>query len=51
MLVTETSADPETVALLQAHAAEVTELVRRGMEAMRESMMRERGHPPGAPPA
>ena len=40
ILVTETSTDSATVALLQAHAAEVTDLVNRGMAAMREAMMR-----------
>ena len=44
--VTETSTDSVTVSLLQAHAAEVTELVTRGMAAMHENMMRRRGPPP-----
>ncbi|MBX9857901.1 MAG: hypothetical protein K2Y26_20420 [Gemmatimonadaceae bacterium] len=34
MLVVETSDDPATVALLQQHAAEITDLVKRGMAAM-----------------
>jgi hypothetical protein len=46
VIVTETSADSVTVSLLQAHAAEVTELVRRGMAAMHEKMMQRRGAPP-----
>ncbi len=45
VLVTETSTDSATVALLQAHAAEVTDLVNRGMAAMHEKMMG------GSPPA
>lgn len=45
VIVTETSADSATVALLHAHAAEVTDLVNRGMAAMREAMMRNRGMP------
>jgi hypothetical protein len=44
--VTETSTDSATVALLQAHAAEVTDLVNRGMVAAQESMMKSRGVPP-----
>lgn len=49
MLVVETSDDPATVALLQQHAAEITELVKRGMAAMHGGAME-----PGAstaPPA
>lgn len=46
VLVTETSTDSVTVALLQAHAAEVTDLVNRGMAAMHEKMMG--GGPPVA---
>jgi hypothetical protein len=34
VLVTETSADPTVVSLLQAHAAEVSELVAKGMAAL-----------------
>ncbi len=41
--VTETSNDPATVALLQQHAAEVTDLVHRGMAAMHETMMKNGG--------
>ncbi len=44
--LTETSTDSATVALLQAHAAEVTDLVNRGMAAMHEAMMKRR-NPPG----
>lgn len=54
--VTETSDDSSTVTLLQSHAAEVTDLVNRGMAAMQEAMMKGRGMPPGtsaatAPPS
>ncbi len=56
ILVTETSTDSATVALVQAHAAEVTDLVNRGMVAMREAMMsrppaRDTSPPPAAAPA
>lgn len=40
VVVTETSKDSITVGLLRAHAAEVTDLVNRGMQAMHEKMMR-----------
>jgi hypothetical protein len=46
VVVTETSKDSVTVSLLQAHAAEVTELVNRGMAAMHEKMMQRRSPPP-----
>ena len=48
--VTETSRDTATVALLQRHAAEVTDLVNRGMVAMHEAMMNNggMGHDMGA---
>jgi len=46
VLVTETSTDSATVALLQAHAAEVTDLVNRGMAAMHEKMMGGGAPPP-----
>lgn len=39
MEVVETSDDPATVALLQQHAAEITELVKRGMAAMHGGAM------------
>jgi hypothetical protein len=42
VLLEETSDDPQVVALLQTHAAEVSALVEGGMAAMRESMMRRR---------
>jgi len=50
--VTQTSDDPETVAALQKHAADVNDLVRRGMDAAHETMMRNMGgqamhHGPG----
>jgi hypothetical protein len=40
VVVVQTSTDPETVALLQQHAAEVTELVKGGMAAMHAAMMK-----------
>jgi hypothetical protein len=40
IVVVQTSSDPETVAALQKHAGEVSELVRRGMAAAHENMMR-----------
>jgi hypothetical protein len=46
VVVTETSKDRVTVSLLQAHAAEVTDLVNRGMAAMHEKMMQRRIPPP-----
>jgi hypothetical protein len=39
MIVVQRSTDSATVAALQRHAAEVTELVRRGMAAMHDAMM------------
>jgi hypothetical protein len=51
VIVTETSSDSATVAWLQQHAAEVSELVKRGREAAHEAMMRNRGmrhRPPGS---
>lgn len=39
MVVVQQSTDSATVAALQRHAAEVTELVRRGMAAMHDAMM------------
>lgn len=39
-IVTQTSTDPDTVAALQEHASEVTDLVEDGMMAMRAAMMR-----------
>lgn len=43
VILVETSDDPATVRLLQTHAAEVTDLVKRGREAMHEAMMKRRG--------
>lgn len=43
VILVETSDDPATVKLLQTHAAEVTDLVKRGREAMHENMMKRRG--------
>ena len=40
VIIVQTSADSAVVAALQEHAAEVTDLVRRGMVAMREAMMK-----------
>lgn len=53
--VTQTSSDPAVAAALQAHAAEVTDLVRGGMEALHAAMAaRGAGGPPmgrmGRPP-
>jgi hypothetical protein len=48
IIVTQTSDDSETVAALQKHAAEVSDLVRRGMAAAHETMMRNRGMGRGA---
>ena len=47
IVVVQTSSDPETVAALQKHAGEVSDLVKRGMAAANETMMRNgdlRGH-------
>jgi hypothetical protein len=38
IVVVQTSSDPETVAALQKHAAEVSDLARRGMVAARENI-------------
>jgi hypothetical protein len=40
IVVVQTSSDPETVAALQKHAGEVSDLVKRGMAAAHENMMR-----------
>jgi hypothetical protein len=42
-IVTQTSVDPDTVRALQEHAAEVSDLVQRGMVAIHEAMMRNGG--------
>jgi hypothetical protein len=39
IVVTQTSQDTELVAALQEHAAEVTDMADRGMEAVHEKMM------------
>jgi hypothetical protein len=41
--VVQTSSDPETVAALQKHASEVSDLVKRGMAAAHENRMRNGG--------
>jgi hypothetical protein len=43
VIVTQTSTDPKTVAVLQEHAAEVTDLVNGGMAALHTAMMRNHG--------
>ncbi len=43
VIVIETSKDSATIALVQRHAAEVTDLVDRGMVAMHEAMMKNGG--------
>jgi len=48
IVVVQTSNDPETVAALQKHAAEVNDLVKRGMAAAHENMMRNGGMMRGA---
>jgi hypothetical protein len=48
-VVTRTSADAKVVAALQAHAGEVTELVRDGMAGMRRGMMARMAMGPGGP--
>jgi len=40
VIVVQTSTDPETVAALQEHASEVSDLVKGGMAAMRAAMMK-----------
>jgi hypothetical protein len=40
VVVVQTSNDTETVALLQTHASQVTDLVRGGMAAMHAAMLR-----------
>jgi len=44
IVVIQTSDEPEMVAALQAHAAEVTDMVDRGMHAVHERMMRQAGN-------
>jgi len=43
IVVVQTSDDPKTVAALQAHAAEVTDLVQGGMAALQTAMMKNHG--------
>jgi len=43
VVVTQTSADRETVAFLQQHASEVSDFVAQGMVAMRTAMMKKMG--------
>lgn len=42
-IVVQTSSDPETVAVLQKHASEVSDLVRGGMRALHTAMMKNGG--------
>ncbi|WP_439153835.1 hypothetical protein [Yoonia sp.] len=44
IVVIQTSDDPAVVAALQTHAAEVTDMVDRGMQAVHEAMMRRAGN-------
>lgn len=43
IVVVQTSTDPEVVAALQIHAAEVSDMAARGMQAVHESMMKQGG--------
>jgi hypothetical protein len=45
VVVVQTSTDPNTVAALQEHAGEVTELVQGGMDALHAAMMKNAGGP------
>ena len=47
VIVVQTSTDAQTVAALQQHASEVSDLSRRGMAAMHEAMMKNGGMMPG----
>jgi hypothetical protein len=51
IIFTQTTEDPALVPVLQAHAAEVTELVNDGMAAMHRSMMMQGGGAGTPPPA
>ena len=42
--MTQTSDDPELVAALHTHAAEVSDMAARGMQAVHEMMMRRAGN-------
>lgn len=44
IVVVQTSDDPEIVATLQTHAAEVTDMADRGMQAVHEKMMKSAGN-------
>lgn len=44
IIVTQTSDDPEMVSALHTHAAEVTDMVERGMQAVHERMAGRDGH-------
>ncbi len=44
IVVIQTSDDPEVVAALQTHAAEVSDMVARGMQSVHERMMGQAGH-------
>lgn len=44
LVVIQTSDDPEIVAALQTHAAEVTDMVDRGMQSVHERMMMQAGN-------
>lgn len=44
IVVVQTSDDPELVAAMQTHAAEVTDMAERGMAAVHEAMMRRAGN-------
>lgn len=44
IVVVQTSADPKVVAALQLHAAEVSDMAARGMEAVHERMMQPAGN-------
>ncbi len=49
VVVVQTSDDAATVAALQTHAAEVSDLVRGGMEALHTAMMKNHGGMMGGP--
>ncbi|WP_233491745.1 hypothetical protein [Nioella nitratireducens] len=44
IVVTQTSGDPELVEAMHTHAAEVTDMADRGMQAVHEMMMRQAGN-------
>jgi hypothetical protein len=49
IVVVQTSDDPKTVAELQTHAGEVTDLVQGGMAALQTAMMKDHGGGMGGP--